>query len=249
VIHEATRSLEWSPRKEDLKLIFIAGNEPFSQGEVDYHRSVREAAAKGIVVNTIYCGDPRNGEAAGWRDGALLADGRFMSIDQDRQLVDVHAPQDEEIAKLGAALNDTYVPYGAGGGSSQVRQSAQDKNAMSAGLGSWVQRSVSKASANYSNPSWDLVDAVKGKNVELDKLDVAQLPAAMRGMNASEQNAYLDGQAKKRAALQQKIAVLDKDRREFVARKMSASSRSGTLDGAIVGAVRDEAARAGYRFE
>jgi hypothetical protein len=249
VIREATRSLGWSERKEDLKLIFIAGNEPFSQGDVDYHRSVREAAAKGIVVNTIYCGDPRNGEAAGWRDGAMLADGRFMSIDQDRQVVDIHAPQDDEIAKLGAALNDTYVPYGASGGASQLRQSAQDQNAKSAGIGTWVQRSVSKASSSYSNAGWDLVDAVHGKAVDLAKLDSAQLPPAMRGMTASEQQAYLEGQAKHRATLQRRIAELDQDRRAFIAKKSSERTQSDTLDGAILGAVRDEATRAGYRFE
>jgi hypothetical protein len=175
VISEATRSLAWSPRKEDLKLIFIAGNEPFSQGEVDYHRAVREASARGIVVNTIYCGDPNAGEAAGWRDGALLADGRFMSIDQDRAVAHVASPQDAEIARLGAALNDTYLPYGMQGSAGQARQMAQDANAQQAGIGSWIQRSATKASKSYGNASWDLVDAAKGRD---PAADLGSRPAA-----------------------------------------------------------------------
>jgi len=36
VILTATKQLDWSQAKRDLRCMFIAGNEPFSQGEVDY---------------------------------------------------------------------------------------------------------------------------------------------------------------------------------------------------------------------
>jgi hypothetical protein len=39
----------------DLKLIYIAGNEPFNQGPIDYKKVCEIASAKGIFVNTIYC--------------------------------------------------------------------------------------------------------------------------------------------------------------------------------------------------
>ncbi len=35
VIDDATKELKWSDSNADLKLIFIAGNEPFTQGDVD----------------------------------------------------------------------------------------------------------------------------------------------------------------------------------------------------------------------
>jgi len=54
VIKEATRSLKWSDSPDDLKVIFIAGNEPFTQGPVDYRQACKAAISKNIVVNTIH---------------------------------------------------------------------------------------------------------------------------------------------------------------------------------------------------
>jgi len=42
VIRTAVRDLAWSDSPNDLKLIFIAGNEPFSQGPVDYRHACRK---------------------------------------------------------------------------------------------------------------------------------------------------------------------------------------------------------------
>ena len=44
-----------------LKMIFIAGNEPFTQGKIDYKDAAAEAKEKDIVVNTIFCGDYNHG--------------------------------------------------------------------------------------------------------------------------------------------------------------------------------------------
>lgn len=59
---------------------------------------------QGIIVNTIHCGsesDRRNGK---WCDAPLLAEGKFMTIDQNQQVAHIAAPQDAEIAKLGEEL-------------------------------------------------------------------------------------------------------------------------------------------------
>ena len=41
VIRDAVNKLEWSQSREVYKAIFIAGNEPFTQGSVDFHGSCR----------------------------------------------------------------------------------------------------------------------------------------------------------------------------------------------------------------
>ena len=74
VIKEATQALEWSSSPDDLKVIFIAGNEPFTQGPVDYRQACKATVSKGIVVNTIHCGPERTGIDDKWKDGALLAE-------------------------------------------------------------------------------------------------------------------------------------------------------------------------------
>src|SRR5688572_4946815 len=61
VIQSATKGLAWSDSPKVYRAIFIAGNEPFTQGTIDYKQSCAAAIAKGIIVNTIHCG----GEEAG----------------------------------------------------------------------------------------------------------------------------------------------------------------------------------------
>src|SRR5262245_31776841 len=68
VLRDAARQLTWSRSGGVYKAIFIAGNEPFSQGPVDYHASCRSAIEKGIIVNTIFCGPSAQGEQTGWKD-------------------------------------------------------------------------------------------------------------------------------------------------------------------------------------
>lgn len=252
VIRDATNQLTWSNSRNVYKAIFIAGNEPFSQGSVDYRASCRAAIAKGILVNTIFCGRREEGEQTGWRDGAALADGRFMSIDQNEKIVAINAPQDTEIARLGTELNKTYLPYGKMGREGQARQSAQDSNASGVSQGTLVSRSISKGSPDvYCNDAWDLVDAIKNGKCKLDDLKDDDLPEELRKLSQVDRKARVVAKGKEREAIQKRIATLGKERESYVVaerRKQAASSKE-TLDTAILKAVRDQASRVNIRFE
>ena len=251
VIRSATRGLSWSDSRDALKLIFIAGNEPFTQGRVRFHRACAAAIAKGITVNTIYCGPHDADEAASWRDGAALADGSYMSIDQNQQVAHVDAPQDKEIARLGAELNNTYIPYGSQGTSGQARQQAQDSNALSAAKGAAVQRAVSKASGYYNNASWDLVDGVKQGQIKLAEVDEKALPENLQKMSAGERKVYVETKLKEREKLQQTISQLNEERKQYVAKKMAELSKGGsqTLDAAMIAVIRQQASQKGLKSE
>ena len=151
VIDVAVRTLTWSDNPEDVKVIFIAGNEPFTQGEVPYANSCKAAVAKGIIVNTIHCGNAAEGIRGEWDKGAALADGRYMTIDQNQAIAQYNAPQDKRIAELGAQLNDTYIPYGAAGVVAKEQQRLQDANAVGMSASVNVTRQVSKSSGYYTN--------------------------------------------------------------------------------------------------
>jgi hypothetical protein len=247
VIREATSGLEWSGSYADLKLIFIAGNEPFSQGDVDFHQSCRRAIAKGIVVNTIFCGNRQEGIATDWKAGADIAEGRFMAINQDAKTVDVVAPQDKDIAALGVALNKTYIAYGANGNAGAARQSAQDSNAASA-PGANVQRQLAKSKAAYSNSSWDLVDAKNEGGVDVEKLEAKDLPVEMQKMTKAQRKSYVEQNARQRAELQSKMRKLEAERQKYVAQAMKKTPAKSTLDSAVISVVRDAGAKKGYRF-
>ncbi|HEX6161025.1 MAG TPA: vWA domain-containing protein [Thermoanaerobaculia bacterium] len=248
VIDQATRDLEWTASNDDLKLIFIAGNEAFTQGSVDFRGACKRAVAKGIVVNTIYCGHAEDGIAPDWRNGAALADGSFLTIDQNAVVAHIAAPQDREIERLGEELNKTYIAYGRHGAEGQGRQNAQDKNvAMSPSAK--LQRNVAKSQAVYSNASWDLVDA-KNEGVALEKIDPKDLPPEMRKMTLAERKAYVAAKEKQRAELQAKIKKLDAERQKYVTAEMKKKKPGEkTLDGAVITAVRTTGTKKGYRFE
>ncbi len=251
VIKAATDMLDWSTASDDLKLIFIAGNEPFTQGPVDYAAACRAAIAKGITVNTIHCGDESAAIAGKWKDGALLADGEFLLIDQNQAVVHVAAPQDKEIADLGVELNKTYIPYGEGAWLNQERQAEQDSNSITLGSGSAVQRAVCKASSNYANSGWDLIDAIQQSVVKLVDVKTDDLPENMRSMTIEQREAYIKQQASARTELQQKINTLNAQREAYVAAKMKESAEQSvdTLDTAIVKACRKQAEARNYEFK
>ena len=249
VIESAIKNLQWNGSNDILKIIFIAGNEPFTQGTVDYVTACKNAASKGIIVNTIFCGNHKEGIDTKWKHGADLADGKYINIDQNQTVAHIDAPQDKEIARLGAELNKTYIAYGIGGAEKKERQAKQDMNASEVGAGAIVQRSLAKASMQYDNSGWDLVDAAKNKRVEVDKLEKEQLPAEMKNMSAAERKDYVDKMMKKRDDTQKKINQLNEDRRKYVANEMKKQSKTNTLDTAIINSIRDQAARKNYKFQ
>ncbi|MEO7991220.1 MAG: hypothetical protein ABI663_16840, partial [Chryseolinea sp.] len=146
--------LAWSASNADLKMIFIAGNEPFTQGGVSYEVASGAAKQKGVVVNIIYCGDSNDGMTLDWKRGATLTGGTFMSIEQNSTTVYVPTPYDDQIAALNDKLNATYVYYGASGESRKEQQIVQDKNATSYGLANMAERSFCKSSSAYKNANW-----------------------------------------------------------------------------------------------
>jgi hypothetical protein len=249
VIDRAVDRLSWSKSADVLKVIYIAGNEPFTQGPVAYTGSTSKAIRKGIIVNTVFCGPFDEGVATSWKDGADRADGRYMSIDQDQAVVSIPTPYDNDIVTLGNQLNGTYLGYGSQGEAAKERQAAQDTNAASMGAAAPVERSVAKAQGAYTNSGWDLVDAVQSKSVALGSLKEDQLPEQMRKMKPAEREKYLQKVSADRAQIQAKINDLNEKRRVYLADQAKKNAQANTLDQAILTSVKDEAAKKGFSID
>ncbi len=250
VIQEATKSLQWSSSPDDLKVIFIAGNEPFTQGPVDYIKSCKDAITKGIIVNTIHCGSESEGLNGNWKNGAVIADGSFLNIDQNRQVVHIAAPQDKEIAEMGKKLNETYIALGRAGQMASQRQAAQDLNASNMSKEAELQRSLAKSSFNYRNSSWDLVDAIKDNKLKLEDVNDKDLPANMQTMTIGQRKAYTEAKTKERAEIQNKIQELNIQRNNFIAfENKKLQGADSTLGSAIIKSVREQAVRKNFEFK
>ncbi len=240
-IKTAVKSLNWSQSDRDIKTIFIAGNEPFTQGPVNYLDALNLAKQKGIAVNTIHAGDHQVGIETGWEKGAIWANGSYMSIDANRRTVHIISPQDKRIAELNRELNRTYVPYGKTGLRKSQRQMEQDQANANISGALLAKRARTKSSSYYNNSKWDLVDAMKDGEVSEDELVAMEektLPAAMRKMNTEEKKNYLKNKTTKRQAIKEEIIALSEARLKFVAEKrkeqaVAAPSVSDALTKAI----------------
>jgi hypothetical protein len=250
VIQTSLKQLDWDATGKDLQIIFIAGNEGFNQGGVDYKKACLNARDNKVVVNTIYCGAFNQGVNEYWKDGADLTNGTYMSIEQDRKTVYIDSPYDKDIMKLNSQLNDTYIYYGNKGYEKKQMQEAQDKNASSYGAGNAVNRAVSKSKHVYKAESWDLVDAKKEGKADLKKVDKKTLPAPMQSMGEEEMEKYVETKSKEREKIKTQIDELNKKREAFVKEKQKqAPAAEQSLNGAMLKSIQNQAKAKNMQFE
>ncbi|MEM7383550.1 MAG: vWA domain-containing protein [Verrucomicrobiota bacterium] len=249
VISAAAGSLDWDSSSKTYKAIFIAGNEPFTQGPVASGGACKEAITKGIIVNTIHCGPESEGVRTGWKDGALMADGSYMTIDQNQAVAHIDAPQDKEIVRLNEELNRTYVGWGVNARGAAANQEAQDSNAKGIAFSNLVSRARTKASSNYFNASWDLVDACRAPDFKWDSIKKEDLPDDLKKLTTAELKAHVDAQLACRKDIQKKILALTTERSTYVAAKRKELGEDLSLGNAVAGTVRKQAATKGVTFE
>jgi hypothetical protein len=208
------------------------------------------AIERGVMVDAIFCGAAAAPDAEGWRQVARLADGHFANIDQQNGTIVVATPFDEALAKLSASINGTYLPYGAQGAWSCENQQRQDANAAGASSGAAAGRAASKASFNYRNGHWDLVDATADKEFDLSKVEDEDLPEDLRKLSVEERRKVIEGKRAERAKIQGEIAELSKKRQAFLdkAVKEAGGSADAAFDTAVRRAIREQARSKGFTF-
>lgn len=79
VIQDAVTKLTWKDGNKNMKLVYIAGNEPFNQGPINYKEVVKNALKNDIYVNTIFCGNQEEGIRTFWQDGAITGNGKYFN--------------------------------------------------------------------------------------------------------------------------------------------------------------------------
>ncbi|SDM48004.1 vWA domain-containing protein [Kriegella aquimaris] len=248
VINTSLRQLEWGKNPDNLKMIFIAGNEPFTQGKLNYKDAVTDAKEKDIVVNTIFCGNYDQGVNSEWKKGATLTGGEYIAIDHNRQVVHIDTPYDDVIIRLNSKLNKTYISYGALGQSKMRLQSEQDANAEAMEEVVMVKRAVSKSSRLYSNSSWDLVDASDDEKFDVSKIKKAELPRELQGKTTTEITAYIEGKKSERTEIQNEIQKLNSKRDAYIATNQKEDA-TGQLENAMLKAIEKQAAKKAYKWE
>lgn len=248
VIGLAANHLEWRTGNQDLKMIFIAGNESFLQGNFSVNEAMGLAAQKDITVNTIFCGDLQTGISLKWKNGADLGKGAYTVIDQNQQTQYVATPYDDEILEYNTKLNQTYIAYGREGKDKLERQASNDMELEKISLSANVERSVVKSKAVYNNASWDLIDAAKDEK-ELEtiiKKNKSTLPAELEEKSVAEIVTYAKEKKKEREEIQACILSLNTKREAFIKQE---SKGDNELESAMEQAIRKKAATKNYTWK
>ncbi|MFT4762712.1 MAG: hypothetical protein ACI9XO_000852 [Paraglaciecola sp.] len=214
VMQKSLNELQWNNSENSLRMIYIAGNESFAQGPVNYREVVKIAKQRDILINTIFCGPQEQGIALQWQSGAVLAGGEFASIDHNAQTIYVESPYDKEISKLNEELNDTYISYGNEGKTRKENMQRQDANASSYSLANTVERAAFKSSKSYSNEKWDLVDAYKKDKKVLTKSE--NLPTEFFNLNMDSIVLVIEEKTAERSQINAQIQNLNSQRKQFL---------------------------------
>jgi len=250
VIAESVKRLDWSSEPNAYKAIFIAGNEPFDQGSVDFHSSCKVAIQSGIVVNTIHCGNYQQGVAGKWQEGAELAEGKFMNINQDEKVRHIQTPHDKVIIELNTSLNRTYLWYGSlakrkSYANSQIKQ---DSNAGS----SLSDRAAIKSSSLYRNVGRDLVDTYQESPGAIAELSDEKLPKELQGLTPQQRSTRIEEMSSRRAEIKLQLAEANRKREAYIAAQQATQpSAPGevTLGDAFSEAVGEQLKASGFNVE
>ena len=216
VIVSSLKELNWSNSPQDLKLVYIAGNESFKQGPISTATACELAAEKHVLVSTIFCGDRLQGINLGWKAGADCAKGDFFNIDPNQTVQQIETPFDDQIIEQNRLLNNTYIGFGEVAVSSKSKQITQDQNAIGVSKMAETERYLVKSKSSYKNEAWDIVDANLADSTKIAMLKEEELPAEMKGMSVEQRQAFVKQKTEERSAIQKEMARLETARRKYI---------------------------------
>lgn len=256
-LHDAVHAMSWSQDPGSYKVVFLVGDAPPHmdyQDDPKYPEIVAAAAAKGIVINTIQCGNLAE-TAPHWQRIAALGKGRYFQVEQAGSAVVIDTPYDRRIAELAAELDATRLYYG----TAEERSAMEQKLVATAMLhehassAAQARRGVFNASASGAANligGQDLVHDVVSGRVELEALSSAELPPALAALPPAERRRVVDETAARRDALQREINELAAQRDAFIAERLEETGgETDSLDRLIYDAVRTQAAEKGLTYD
>ncbi|NRA13341.1 MAG: hypothetical protein HRT57_15450 [Crocinitomicaceae bacterium] len=228
VIGRSLSDLNWSISPTDLKMIYIAGNERFDQGSVDFKAECKKAKDRGIFINTIHCGSYEKGVIDLWKEGAECSGGDYFNINSDAEIVHIPTPYDDKIQSYNDSLNSTYYGYGSYGSAGLSSQSFEDGNAIMSSPQVATERAIVKSKSHvYDNSSWDIVDAQKSGTINIEELKEEELPEEFKGKTSQEKKILVAEKQEEREAFQAKIGELAVEREAFITAEKDKRAKEG----------------------
>lgn len=250
-LHEAVTGTDWSDDPSVYRVIFLVGDAPPQmryQDDVKYTRSCRKAAEKGIIVNTIQCGNMAETKPV-WQEIARLGRGDYFNVAQSGSAVLYDTPYDAEIAELSRDLDGTRIYYGSADDFRKIkaREKAADAIYESAKPSAVAKRTIfntKAAGAKNFTGSRELVQALDSGHIKLNDLPKDQLPQDLQDLSLEALEEHVKAKGAKRRQLQSEIEKLAQKRQAFIEAKVKEEGEkgAGSLDAQIYKCIQSQAA-------
>ena len=257
---KALTDLNWSASPDVYKTVFIAGNEPFDQGPTTIERALSENKDGSIVLNSIYCFDPKYAEeffkatdTQQWTAAAKLGGGMYFRIEHNHHLPEMKTPYDAKMRELNKRMNDTFVWYGDNAKKASENQQMQDRNAADMSDHAFAARMSAKIGHLYHHVHDELIDAISHGVVKLDEMPEDKMPEELKVMSPELRREFVERKIAQRNGSRRAMAEVISLRHAYLQRKMSeAIGEEGkapqVLGDALVQAVRRQAKKRGFQF-
>ncbi len=256
-IFDAVNKISWSTDQQTYKVIFLVGDAPPHtnyDNDIQYSQSLQVAHQKGIVVNTIQCGQQVT-TTNQWQQIALLGKGKYFQVEQGGNAVAISTPYDEKLANLSRKLDETRLYYG-----NKVEQKRQmekldaakklDKLASKQSRARRAIFNASKSGEDNFLGEKELVDAISSGRIGLSSIDQKQLPSALQVMAPEQQQKFLNEKSRQRKDLKLEIAELTEKRTKHIEQQLELQGGAkDSLDEQIYSSVRNQAAKKGLVYE
>ena len=243
-LHEAVTEIAWSDSPRVMRTIFLVGDCPPHmdyQDDVPYAKSCALAAGKGIVVNTVQCGND-HATTPVWREIAQLAGGGYSQIGQSGNMRMVETPYDEDIRRLNAEIAETVLPYGSRTSQTSYRQLVSDNVGASAAVAGSRNRVKARAMAEDK-----LAAPVMGQDLtaapdRLASLRDEELPEELQSLSPEERKARLDEAVRRRQELNARLLELDRRRSDYLrdAEAAAADAAPASFDDEVLKSVASQ---------
>ncbi len=237
----AADSLDWSENEEDMKVIIIAGNEAFDQGNLSIEEVCNVLEKKNILLNTIFCGSYKSGVELHWQKAALLTGGLYANINQHLANEQMDTPFDSKIAQLYHQFKATLIPYGQETEERTRRMEYQDQSVKKMGNIFYRDR-VMFLINNPSDPNNpDLIELFEENPDTLNKVQPQLLPSFYQKMSLENLRKTIIQNQYKRGVLKQAIELYNSKIDDYLKVSLGAGFNENSLETVLLQILREQA--------
>lgn len=220
-LHESLEVIQWSTPRENLsQIIFLVGDAPPHD---DYNDSpdtsdtAKKAKSRGIIINTIQCGDMPKTDYY-WKAIAQFGGGEYFHISGDGGVKVVTTPYDDKLYELNKRIDKTYITYGSFEERSEaVKKFDSEKYSMEAApVEAKASRAINKAINKYSYSKEDLVQAVENNEISLKDIKDNELPENMQKMSLKAREGYIQSIIDTRKEIREEIIKVSREREQYI---------------------------------